>query len=248
MIQERLVEDLKVLNLTDYEARTYLSLVERGIATVKEIREVAKIPYSREYDILESLEDRGYVVVQPGRPKLYCAVAPQEILSKELDRRSRVVEELIGVLTPIYNSSARRNSLQDVIWMLKGEKNVREKLLKMFRKAEKEICVLGTKPLEEKEVLEGLKEARGRGVGVRVLGNLEGLKEILEKAGVESRSFSHDHSRFVIVDGKELILTSEESSSVSCALYNQNPGCVKLYLNYFAHMWEEPEVSISLKR
>ncbi len=241
MIEDRLAENLKLLNLTEYESKTYLALVNRGIATVKEIRELAGIPYSREYDILESLEKKGYVVVQPGRPKLYRAVHPREILSKELDLRATIIEELINVLTPIYESSTRESSFEEVIWMVKGKENVRDKLIEMLGTAKKEILVLGIKPIMDIVILRALAKAKERGVRVRVLGRARGVEALLEEAGLEFLNFEHDHSRFILVDRKELILTSEEQTNVTCALYNKNPGCIKLYVNYFMHIWSDLE-------
>lgn len=239
MLYEKFVENLRMFNLTEYEARTYLALVGRDKATVKEIRELAKIPYSREYDVLEALERRGYVVVQPGRPRLYMAVHPGEILSRELETLSGAASELIEVLSPIYESSSGGGSMQDFIWMIKGRKNVYERLLEMLKGSEEEVLFMGAKALKERGVLERLKSARERGVRVRVLGRVEELKDELEGAGIENISFEHNHSRFVLVDRQELILTGEDSAQVNCALYNRNPGCIKLYLNYFEHIWGE---------
>lgn len=239
MIEEKLVEYLKLLNLTEYESRTYIALVTRGISTVKEIRDMAGIPYSREYDILESLEKKGYVVVQPGRPRLYRAVHPREILSRELELRARIIEELINILSPIYEGTTKESSFEDVVWMVKGRENVVTKLEEMINKAREEILVLGVKPVMEYNLLGALSQAVDRGVKVKILGNTKRYEQDLKKAGVEFLNFEHDHSRFILVDRKELIMTGEEADKITCALYNKNPGCIKLYVNYFMHMWAE---------
>ncbi len=241
MIEDRLSDNLRLLNLTEYESKTYLALVNTGISTVKEIREFAGIPYSREYDILESLEKRGYVVVQPGRPKLYRAVHPREVLSKELDVRANVIEELINVLTPIYESSTKQSSFEEFIWMVKGTENIKDKITEMLGSAREEILVLGVRPIIEKSIIAALSKVRRKGVRVRVLGRVKGVEHILKEADLKYLNFEHDHSRFIMVDRKELILTSEEQANASCALYNKNPGCIKLYVNYFMHIWSDIE-------
>ncbi|NOZ58365.1 MAG: TrmB family transcriptional regulator [Euryarchaeota archaeon] len=240
MIDDRLVEHLKLMNLTEYESRTYLALVAKGTATVKEIRELAGIPYSREYDILESLERRGYVVVQPGRPRRYRAVDPREVLSRELEIRARAVEELIKKLAPIYSSHGDEVTFDEVIWMLKGRENIHERLIKMLSSAEREVLILGMKPVTTRAIARALRDARDRGVEVRALGEFDDdTRSLFEEIGVEYRYYPHDHSRFVLVDERELILASEDPANYVFALYNRNPGCIKLYRNYFHHVWKE---------
>ncbi|WP_457555988.1 TrmB family transcriptional regulator [Candidatus Pyrohabitans sp.] len=240
MIDSKLVEHLKLMNLTEYESRTYLALVVKGTATVKEIRELAQIPYSREYDILESLERRGYVVVQPGRPRRYRAVDPREILSKELQVRARAVEELIKKLSPIYSRHLGDITFSEVIWMLKGRENIHDRLIAMLSGARQEVLILGIKPVTTRAIARALREARSRGVVIKALGVFdEETKQLFDEIGVEHRRYPHDHSRFVLVDDRELILASEDPANYMFALYNQNPGCIKLYRNYFQHIWEE---------
>jgi|GEM_PF-819063 sugar-specific transcriptional regulator TrmB len=240
MLDERLIENLKLMNLTEYESRTYLALVVKGTATVKEIRELAQIPYSREYDILENLEQRGYVVVQPGRPRRYRAVDPREILSKELKLRVKAVEELIAKLTPLYQKHMNEVSFDEVIWMLKGRDNIHDRLISMLESAKKEVLIVGIKPVTSEAIARALEEAKRRGVSIKALGEFgKNTTELFERIGVEYRMYPHDHSRFVVVDERELILASEDPANYVFALYNRNPGCIKLYRNYFHHIWEE---------
>ncbi len=240
MIDEKLIENLKLMNLTEYESRTYLALVAKGTATVKEIRELAQIPYSREYDILENLERRGYVVVQPGRPRRYRAVDPREILSKELELRAKAVEELIKKLTPLYQKHMDEVSFDEVIWMLKGRENIHDRLISMLESAEREVLIVGIKPVTTRAIARALENAKKRGVSIKALGEFSrGTMEIFNKIGVEYKHYPHDHSRFVVVDEKELILASDDPANYVFALYNRNPGCIKLYRNYFHHVWEE---------
>lgn len=240
MIDEKLVEHLKLMNLTEYESRTYLALVAKGTATVKEIRELARIPYSREYDILESLERRGYVVVQPGRPRRYRAVDPREVLSRELELRARAVEELMKKLAPLYQKHIDEVSFDEVIWMLKGRENIHDRLIKMLSGAEREVLILGIKPVTTSAIARALRRAKARGVSIKALGEFSrGTVELFEEIGVEYRRYPHDHSRFVLVDERELILASEDPANYVFALYNRNPGCIKLYRNYFHHIWNE---------
>lgn len=240
MIDPKLIELLKLFNLTEYESKTYLALVARGSATVKEIREFSGIPYSREYDILSNLEKRGFVQVQPGRPKKFKAVEPGSVLKKELEVRANAIEKLIASLSPLYESTSSAETFEDVVWMVKGEENIREKLVEMLRSAKKQILILGVKPVTTPEIEAALKEVSSRGVKIRALGIFDSsTKAAFKDISVQYLDYAHDHSRFVLIDDRELILASEDPANFFFALYNKNPGCIKLYQNFFEHIWQD---------
>ncbi len=48
------------LNL--YEAKIWTALLSRGVSTAGELSDIGNVPRSRAYDILESLEKKGFVV------------------------------------------------------------------------------------------------------------------------------------------------------------------------------------------
>jgi sugar-specific transcriptional regulator TrmB len=49
------------LDLTEYEARAYLSLVEHGPLTARGVSEASGIPRPKCYDVLKSLQLKGLV-------------------------------------------------------------------------------------------------------------------------------------------------------------------------------------------
>ncbi|RLF60605.1 MAG: hypothetical protein DRN25_02295 [Thermoplasmata archaeon] len=51
-------EKFKIFGLNKYEARAYLTLVKEGVSSAKEISKFSGVPYSRIYDVLDSLEKR----------------------------------------------------------------------------------------------------------------------------------------------------------------------------------------------
>lgn len=240
MISKEFVEQLKLFNLTEYESKTYLALVVQGPSTVKEIREVADIPYSREYDILQSLESRGFVESQPGRPRRFKAVEPEKILQRELKKRKKAVDTLLEFTTSIKKNQPLSNEMENFIWTLKGRKKIREKMAEIIDTAEKEILIIGRNPVPTIELEEALKRAAERGVKIKALGMFEGpTVKALTRVGAEFYPFNHDHSRFLLVDDDELILASDDPADYPFALYNRNKSCINLYQNYFKHIWEE---------
>ena len=64
MISQQTLDALKGIGLNLYERKLYASLLARGTSTAGELSEMATVPRSRSYDVLESLADKGFVVVQ----------------------------------------------------------------------------------------------------------------------------------------------------------------------------------------
>src|SRR3989344_455537 len=73
---------LKGIGLNLYERKIFVALLAKGIATAGEVSGIAKVPRSRSYDILESLADKGFVVLQPSKPIRYIALAPDDALER----------------------------------------------------------------------------------------------------------------------------------------------------------------------
>ncbi|MCD6470699.1 TrmB family transcriptional regulator, partial [Candidatus Bathyarchaeota archaeon] len=56
------------MGLTEYEIRAYLHLLKYGLLTASRLSEMAGIPYSKIYEVLNSLERKGWVKSQESRP------------------------------------------------------------------------------------------------------------------------------------------------------------------------------------
>jgi HTH-type transcriptional regulator, sugar sensing transcriptional regulator len=79
-----LVEKIKQLGLTEYEARCYLALLERESMTVSEVAKLAEIPRSNAYEAMERLLAKGMCVSIPGVTRSYSASDPEILREKTL--------------------------------------------------------------------------------------------------------------------------------------------------------------------
>ncbi|WP_123536788.1 TrmB family transcriptional regulator [Halosimplex salinum] len=61
METDRLREALERAGLTEYQAAVYLGLLDKGTAPVVDVAEQAGVPTSQVYDVVRTLEDRGFV-------------------------------------------------------------------------------------------------------------------------------------------------------------------------------------------
>lgn len=87
---------LAELDLKEYEATALAHLLRSGRTTAPDVAEATGIPKARIYDVLDSLADRGFVEVIPGRPKHYQPKAPGEILDRAKENRRQRFEDFSG--------------------------------------------------------------------------------------------------------------------------------------------------------
>ena len=82
LVQKDFLEKIKDFGLNSYESKIWTALLSRGVSTAGELSDIANVPRSRSYDVLESLEKKGFVVMKLGKPIKYMAVAPNEVVER----------------------------------------------------------------------------------------------------------------------------------------------------------------------
>src|SRR5210317_127304 len=83
IVKEEFLSKLRrYFSLNLYEAKVWTALLSRGVSTAGELSDIANVPRSRSYDVLESLEKKGFVVMKIGKPIKYIAVPPKEVLER----------------------------------------------------------------------------------------------------------------------------------------------------------------------
>ena len=134
---------LREVGLREYETRAYLILLERGVMTASEVSEHGGIPYSKVYETLNSLERKGWIEVERGRPSRYFPKAPSESLEVARLRLEDMVNSwkhvILGELQPLYE---KRELLEKPdIWILRGEFSILAKLKEMLDVTRKELMI-----------------------------------------------------------------------------------------------------------
>jgi sugar-specific transcriptional regulator TrmB len=68
-ISDKSRKAMESLGLTSYETKVYLSLLETGSMTASNISKKSSVPYSKIYEVLNSLEDKGWLEIDSARPQ-----------------------------------------------------------------------------------------------------------------------------------------------------------------------------------
>ena len=92
IVQKDFLNKLKDFGLNSYESKLWIALLSRGVSTAGELSDISDVPRSRAYDVLESLEKKGFIVVKVGKPIKYLAVPPAEVVDRVKKKESEAAE------------------------------------------------------------------------------------------------------------------------------------------------------------
>jgi len=242
-VSEEARKILREIGLTDYETRAYLILLERGVMTASDVSEHGGVPYSKVYETLNSLERKGWIEAERGRPSRYFPKAPSEALEAARLRLEDMVSGwrriVLGELQPLYE---RRELLEKPdIWILRGEFSVLAKLREMLSGAKKELMVAA--PAFAKDFVDAivsmLSQLRDVGVNVQVMVTRDWDVEKMAKIG-EVRVRDGMFGGGVVVDSKEaLLLLGEDKPTL--VIWSNHTGLVKFARDYFQYLWSSSE-------
>lgn len=209
------------LNL--YEVKIWTALLSRKVATAGELSDLAVVPRSRTYDVLESLEKKGFVMVKLGKPIKYIAISPADVIDRVKKRVAEKSEEKLNKLEALRDSDVLRDLEQlheqgiqlvepsDLSGALKGRYNLYNHLEAMVKSAESEVIIMTTSTgfLRKVEALKGVfEELVDRGVSVKIAApkteKTEAIAEDLKDVA-EVRFTEEIEARFCIIDGEEVL-------------------------------------------
>jgi sugar-specific transcriptional regulator TrmB len=247
---------LKRIGLNQYESRIYTALLAAGSSTAGELSEHAEVPRSRVYDVLTSLEKKGFAVIQVGRPVKYLAVAPQEAVSRvksnfeeDFNRKINSLEELEDTLSEELGPLMTEESIEpeEVVGVLRGRVNIYNQLKQMIGSADNSIVKMTTDAgisRLDKHCKSALANAKKRGVKARIAVNVKNSRKAVNslKSHAELKKISHIDGRFFVKDGKEAILiTSPEDIPQTTGLWVKNEYLAGWLEKLFEHAWEKGE-------
>ncbi len=72
-MKEQIIENLKELGMKEYEAKVYVTLIQKGPSTAQQVSKASGVPYSRIYDVLKELESRDWVLRTEEKPVVFKA-------------------------------------------------------------------------------------------------------------------------------------------------------------------------------
>lgn len=184
-ISTGLVESLKTLGLTEYEAKVYSALVMFDRAEVKQIYEYLNAPKPSVYQSLRSLTDKGLVQVVNSKPAIYRATPPG-IAIKHMTEAHKKAEGTALLELEELEKSRVESDYPDVLWTLYGDENIEHKMEELLGKANSTLIMMFPR-----EYLGYLEMLRGKDVEISLMVFGKDAKAIAASYGL-NKATVHD--------------------------------------------------------
>lgn len=214
-LKEEVKRSLRNLGFSDYNILIYETLLRDRELDARQLSTKTKVPYSRVYEILNEMIDKGYIIKMDGRPSTYVPRSPIDVLQhihntqeKAFQHNSDLVRETLmriysekksahqANVTIIYGKDSNLTHLRTVI------KNSIRSLHLMMKDFEMFIDGI----TEELKLL-SLKHVKARFILPRKVKAREDIIKILEKLG-QVKYLDNVPSNVILSDEKNAIFLS----------------------------------------
>lgn len=229
------VGELHRLGFSDYEARTYLSLLQVNPATAYEISKHTGLPRANTYSALGNLTRKRAVQPVSENPVRYAPVAPDVLLD-------RLATEVSDTCLRLKDSLKRMESAEssDVVWSIEGQEQIERKIEELIQGAKQHIWIKASTDVLQRHVRE-LKRAAARGVSLVFVVFGEDVDFLC--FGRQSKVYLHEgnglrmggaDNLFTIASDYRIALTASVAESLSGA-YTTNPSVVRMAESLIRH-------------
>lgn len=211
---------LKEIGLSSYEGYAYMCLLQRGVSTAQEISNGSDVPQPRVYDVLDELSEKGFVDVQPGRPKKFRPVDPDAAIERFCEFKQRQNDEELAWIHRIGDRFAddirdepARTERSEICWTYSNRHHILDKLAELTTSANSEIRMITT-PLSFEHILnhhvEALTQQAKDGTTIQAIVSENGTissaiynraKEIMDirrVEDVEGRIYLYDNAHVLV--------------------------------------------------
>jgi HTH-type transcriptional regulator, sugar sensing transcriptional regulator len=222
----------RYFSLNLYEVKIWTALLSRGVSTAGELSDIANVPRSRSYDVLESLEKKGFAIMKLGKPIKYIAVPPQEVVTRvkknmkdEADEKIKRLEDLkstdvLHELNTLHTQGIDLIEPSDLSGCLKGRHNLYNHLELAIRNAEKSVTIMTTTEgliRKTEGLMPVFEKFKKKGVSIRIAAPItkeakDAVKELSSVA--EVKNVDSIKARFTVVDDKEVIFMMLDDKEV----------------------------------
>jgi len=259
IVKEDFLKKLRAaFDLNIYEVKMWTALLSRGMASAGELSDIGNVPRSRSYDVLESLEKKGFIMMKLGKPIRYIAIKPEEIIKrlKENIKTNAEIkvkfiddiksEALFNELELLHKQGIEKINPYSLVGSLKSRDNVYAHIKSMLEKAEKSVVMvtsgagLQRKAKRYKSILSKLHE---KGVQIKIVAPAVNGKDVNEiKKIAKIKNSDKMKSRFIIVDGNEMVfMVSDDKNtheSYDTGVWINTPFFTRTFSDLFNNTWK----------
>jgi len=250
MIKEELLGKLKSFNLNSYESKIWVALLTQGLSTAGSLSEIANVPRSRCYDVLESLEKKGFIVMKVGKPIKYIAVSPVEVIDRlkqktfsEAEEKVKILENtktssMMEELTNLYSSGKDTVKSEELIGLVKSDKNIRNHLSSIMKNSNKILLSTDSKSLKHKsQIIKEILDNDGE-KDVKIITSHDADEKLVNEVSKFAEIKKHDEvNKFCVTDEHAVMFLTNNNDSDDSLVWLNSDYSVNTLQDLFHHKW-----------
>ncbi len=209
---------LNSIGLTQYESKVYTTLATLGTASAKDVSTICNIPYGKIYEVLSTLEKKGFVETVLSRPMKFTAVNPNKVMQSVKENEIKKINKIKHLLLDEFNDKS--TSVKKGGFVLIKGMHILDKLKQTMVSAKKEVLVYSSDKCVTKveKVNNLLNKLSKKGVKVKIKFPKKKIR-----------------SNFIVVDKKEAIVfvLSNDNLDILHGVWTNSSFFVELLLSFF---------------
>lgn len=241
----RVIDCLKSLGLTKYEALVYIALLKVASATASEIHGISGVPRASVYTVIDQLLNKGLVSVSQSAPKRFAAFPPEDSVARLMDRIEKDAVYVRDSLSQIYRErTSPGTGSEELIWNVYGMKNIKKRLLHLISGSQQEIRIIAHPRIISLDVRQKLLAMANR-VSVEIItqhwagdfplpGNMNvyliKFPDIPKEIDMAKDMMA---GGICIVDGKSVMVFMGLGEVDAVALFSESEGFIRFFVRYY---------------
>jgi sugar-specific transcriptional regulator TrmB len=215
-----LISRLMCLGFGEWEAKSYLALLQRSPVTGYQVSKDSGVPRSMVYEVLGKLVNRGAALItHDGDTTLYAPVPPLELMERLQRENTQLTQGLKKDL-----SQVSRRSDEEYVWRIEGYENILARAWKLIERAKGDL--FAQMYAEEFERLRPPFEAaaaRGVKVGLATIGEVQfPAGRVVEMPVTEAFSEVATFGLLLVADRSEVLLGERGPGAQARASWTRN--------------------------
>jgi sugar-specific transcriptional regulator TrmB len=233
---------LEEFGLSKYEARAYLTMIDKGSLAVSEIAYYANLPRTKVYQTVKKLEKKKLAFISKQKPVICSAIPPEEAFAEIVnlyDRRVKSMRKIVDSLQKISDESHRPKGSEERRYFILDANSTLERIRTLISNSRSSVTATldpwGLRLLSQCKA--SVVRALTTGVRLRVILGSQciGNENVFQLPdGIELRT-AEVVSNLIIIDSSYLV--SIDSSNGKAAFFASTDSFVMLQAKNFEQAW-----------
>ena len=233
---------LEEFGLSKYEARAYLTMIDKGSLAVSEIAYYANLPRTKVYQTVKKLEKKKLAFISKQKPVICSAIPPEEAFAEIVnlyDRRVKSMRKIVDSLQKISDESHRPKGSEERRYFILDANSTLERIRTLISNSRSSVTATldpwGLRLLSQCKA--SVVRALTTGVRLRVILGSQciGNENVFQLPdGIELRT-AEVVSNVIIIDSSYLV--SIDSSNGKAAFFASTDSFAMLQAKNFEQAW-----------